>query len=258
MRSLHGRLLTSAPGIDAAEWRAPVEVLNEAGRSEIVLICEHASNYIPPSFDGLGLPDEELVRHIAWDIGAEAVSRLLSKMLDAPCFLGKYSRLLIDLNRPLDSPTSIPVQSESTAIPGNIGMTDENRQVRIERIFNPFQSAVERHLDRRLANGTPTKIVAIHSFTPVFLGASRPWHVGILFDNSAKFANSTIGLLSGEAGLIVGANVPYVIERSSDYAIPIHGEDRGLEAILVELRNDLLATSGGQHEWAKRLYRALG
>jgi predicted N-formylglutamate amidohydrolase len=250
--------LTSAPGFDVAEWPEPVEILNEAGRSEIVLICEHASNYIPASFDGLGLPDEELVRHIAWDIGVEAVSRRMSELLDAACFLGKYSRLLIDLNRPLDSPTSIPVRSESTAIPGNIGMTDESRQVRIERIFRPFQSAVKRHLDQRLADGRSTKIVAIHSFTPVFLGISRPWHAGILFDRSAEFAERTIGLLSGEPGLTVAANVPYVIERSSDYAIPIHGQDRGLEAILIELRNDLLATSAAQHEWAERLYRALG
>ncbi len=250
--------MTSAPGIDLAEWPEPVEILNEAGRSEIVLICEHASNYIPPSFDGLGLPDEELVRHIAWDIGAEAVSRLLSEMMDSPCFLGKYSRLLIDLNRPLDSPTSIPVRSESTAVPGNLGMTAEDRQARIERIFEPFQSAVERHLDQRLAEGRSTKIVAIHSFTPVFLGISRPWHAGILFNRSAQFADRTIGLLSSETGLTVAANVPYVIERSSDYAIPIHGEDRGLEAILIEMRNDLLATYDARYQWAERLHRALG
>lgn len=248
--------MTAAP--NQPEWPEPVEILNPGGASDVVLICEHASNYMPPSYAGLGLPDAELQRHIAWDIGAEAVSRHLSRLLDAPCFIGTYSRLLIDLNRPLDSPTSIPVRSEATDIPGNADLADDERRRRIDRMFAPFHAAVASHLDSRQKQGKATRIVAIHSFTPVFLGQHRPWHAGILFDHSAAFASETIARLTRTTGLMIGANVPYVIERASDYAIPIHGEDRDLPAILVEIRHDLIGTPEGQADWAGYLHEAIG
>ena len=242
---------------DFHAWPDPVEVLNAEGQSEIVLICEHASNYIPEVFDGLGLPPEDLVRHIAWDIGAEAVSRALSLHLDAPCFIGKYSRLLIDLNRPPGSPTSIPERSEATDIPGNFLLGAEDRQLRTERIFTPFQAAISRHLDLRQQQGRPTKIIAIHSFTPVFLGEQRPWHAGILFGKSFGLGRQIIDRLTEITKLRIGANVPYVIERISDYAIPVHGEDRGLDAVLVEIRQDLIGSADGQSRWATYLAAAL-
>jgi len=247
----------STQQFEAGEWPEPVEVLNQAGHSDIVLICEHASNYIPASFDGLGLSDLDLKRHIAWDIGAEAVSRCLSALLDAPCFIGKYSRLLIDLNRPIESATSIPVRSEATDVPGNVQLSPDDRQLRIDRMFTPFQASVSAHLDRREKDRRPTKIVAIHSFTPVFLGEARPWDAGILFDKSAEFGADLIDRLKRVTGLNIGANVPYVIERTSDYAIPVHGEDRGLDAVLVEIRQDLIGHSEGQARWADYLFKSL-
>ena len=244
---------------DTADWPAPVEVLNEAGASDIVLICEHASNHMPACYDGLGLPPFELERHIAWDIGAGAVARGLSQRLDATCFLGTYSRLLIDLNRPLASPTSIPVRSESTDIPGNIAIAEADRETRISGIFEPFQARIAAHLDARERAGKRTRIVAIHSFTPVFLGQSRPWHAGILFGKSQAFAERIIAALGTDPDLLVGANVPYVIDRMEDYAIPVHGEDRGHPAILVEIRHDLIApaSSGGVASWIERMAAAL-
>lgn len=212
---------------------------------------------MPAEFNGLGLPAHELTRHIAWDIGAEAVARGLSARLDAACFLGTYSRLLIDLNRPLGSPTSIPVRSESTDIPGNLTLSDEDRQRRIETIFTPFHDRVSQFLDIRTREGRKTRIVAIHSFTPVFLGKTRPWHLGILFDKSRDFALKIIDHLSEDASLIIGANEPYVIDRLEDYAIPVHGEERANPAILIELRQDLLATEAGILEWTNRLYATL-
>ncbi|MEW9807901.1 N-formylglutamate amidohydrolase [Mesorhizobium sp. ZMM04-5] len=242
-----------------ADWPPPVEILNESGASDIVLICEHASNHIPASFERLGLAPSELQRHIAWDIGAAEVARELSRQLDAICFLGTYSRLIIDLNRPLDSTTSIPVRSESTDVPGNIGIAPEDRDRRVSLIFNPFQDHVARHLDARTSQGRKTRLVAIHSFTPVFLGARRPWHAGVLFNRSREFAQNLIQGLGREAGLIVGANVPYVIDRQEDYAVPVHGEDRGLPAILIEIRQDLISPDvlEGHSLWATRLARAL-
>ena len=237
----------------ADDWPGPVEVLNEAGASPVVLLCEHASNHMPAEFARLGLPPAELERHIAWDIGAAAVTRRLADLIDAPAFLGTYSRLLIDLNRPTTAASCIPARSEATDVPGNIGLDPAERQRRIDRIFTPYHARVAAHLDARAAAGRPTTLVTIHSFTPVFLGVSRPWHVGILFDRSRAFGEALVARLAQDSALVVGANEPYVIYREEDYAVPVHGEDRGHDAVLVEIRNDLIAAAPGPDAWAERL-----
>ncbi len=249
--------MSEPENLTGEDWPEPVVVLNETGTSDIVFICEHASNHMPASFGKLGLPDSDLERHIAWDIGAEAVTRGLSERLNAVCFLGTYSRLLIDLNRPIDSETCIPVRSESTVIPGNIDISADDRTQRVKRIFHPFHDRIVKHLDKRLHEGKKTTIVAIHSFTPTFLGNKRQWHAGILFNQSRQLANRMISALRYDGTLSVEANVPYVIDRRDDYAIPVHGEDRGLDAILVEIRQDLIHTVPGQMEWADRIAKAL-
>ncbi|AGB45040.1 N-formylglutamate amidohydrolase [Mesorhizobium sp. CO1-1-7] len=239
------------------DWPEAVEVLNEHGRCEIVLLCEHASNHMPAEYRRLGLDASHLQRHIAWDIGAAEVTRLLSARLDAAAFLSGYSRLLIDLNRPLGSLGSIPVLSEDTDIPGNAGVDGAERDRRAEIMFSPFHERVAAHLDRRVAEGRPTRIVTIHSFTPVFLGVARPWHAGVLHGHAADLAAAILSGLRTDAALNVAANVPYVISRDADYAVPIHGDDRGIPAVLVEIRQDLLSTRSGIKEWADRLAAAL-
>ncbi|CAN7387871.1 N-formylglutamate amidohydrolase [Rhizobium sp. LjRoot30] len=246
--------MTTATTLD---WPDPVEVLNEAGTNDIVLTCEHASNHIPTEYAGLGLPPHELTRHIAWDIGVAAVTRELARRLDAPAFLGTYSRLLIDLNRPVDSPTSIPARSEATDIPGNIGIDENEKTRRIERMFRPFHDRIEALLDAREKQGRKSRIVGIHSFTPVFHGVQRPWHVGILYGQSKDYAEALMTELRRDPALVVDGNVPYIIDRLEDYAIPVHGEDRGYPAVLVEVRQDLLLTDAGVQEWTDRLYAAL-
>lgn len=245
----------AAPSAD--DWPAPVEVLNEAGSSPIVLLCEHASWHVPAEYHGLGLSDAELARHIGWDIGAAELTRGLATALDAPAFLGTLSRLLVDLNRPFDAPSAIPVRSEATDVPGNVGLQVEERQRRRDRIFSPFHEAVARHLDARAATGRPTALVTIHSFTPVFLGVARPWHAGILFDRSAGLAEALIRRLAADGTLNVAANEPYSVDRDSDYAIPVHGTDRGLPAVLVEIRHDLIETPEGVADWIGRLGSAV-
>lgn len=239
------------------DWPDAVEVLNEHGRSDIVLLCEHASNHIPVEYRRLGLDASHLQRHIAWDIGAAEVTRLLSARLDAAAFLSGYSRLLIDLNRPLGTSGSIPVLSEDTDIPGNVGIDAVERDRREKIMFSPFHDRVAAHLDRRVAEGRPTRIVTIHSFTPVFLGVARPWHAGVLYAHAADLAEAILSGLRTDAALNVAANVPYVISRDADYAVPIHGDDRGIPAVLVEIRQDLLSTRSGIAEWADRLAAAL-
>ena len=101
----------------------PVVVVNETGRSPFVLLCEHASRLFPAGYGRLGLPAAELDRHIAWDLGAAEVAMRLACILDAPLFLAGYSRLLIDLNRPPESPTSIPRSARRLRSPAISGST---------------------------------------------------------------------------------------------------------------------------------------
>lgn len=239
------------------QWPAAVEVLNEEGRSPIILICEHASNYIPAEYDDLGLAAAELCRHIAWDIGAADVTRTLSRLLDAPAFLATYSRLLIDLNRPLHVPAAIPMRSEATDIPGNRDLAPDERERRSKLIFTPFHQRLAAHVERRERTGRRTVLVAVHSFTPVFLGKSRPWHAGILFGEAAGLGHSIIERLRSDPTLNVDANVPYGVSRDEDYALVVHGDDRGNPAVLIEIRNDLIAHRAGADDWAQRLAAAL-
>ncbi len=234
----------------------PVRVLNAEGRSRVVLLCEHASRFIPGRYHGLGLGGADLERHIAWDIGAADVAQELSVLIDAPLVMAGYSRLLIDLNRPLSSATSIPVISENTEIPGNRGLTGDERKARAQAYFEPFHAAVSALLDARQRLGHVDAVVGIHSFTPVFKGIARPWHAGILFRKSAAFGEHLVDGLRKGPGLIA-ANEPYRIEDDSDYTVPVHGEQRGLHAVLVEIRQDLIAGTEGARDWARRLAAVL-
>lgn len=216
-------------------------------------MCEHASNHIPVRFGRLGLPAADLQRHIAWDIGAAALSRRLSALLDAPLFLSGYSRLLIDCNRPPGSPTSIPPLSESTEIPGNAVLTPALAEARRVAFFDPFQTAITAHLDAREAAGRPAVVLGIHSFTPVFRGATRPWHAGVLYLQARALGTALVAALREEPGLTIGDNAPYAVNLQEDYTVPVHGDARGLPAALIEVRQDLLGTPAGIEAWAQRL-----
>jgi predicted N-formylglutamate amidohydrolase len=244
---------TATSAFVPGDWPEPAEVINEAGSSDVVLLCEHASRHMPAEYGGLGLGEADLVRHIAWDVGAADVTRGLSAALDAPAFLGTYSRLLVDLNRPLDAPTAMPTRSEATDIPGNAALGEGERERRRLLIHAPFHDRVADHLDRRARAGRPTALVTIHSFTPVFLGVARPWHAGILYDRSKAFARAVIDGLAADPALVVAANQPYTVDRASDYAIPVHGTDRDIPAILVEIRSDGIDTPSGVARWIDRL-----
>lgn len=235
---------------------AAVEIVNADGVSPFVLTCEHASRYTPESYGNLGLGEHDLQRHIAWDIGAANVARRLSTLIAAALFLSGYSRLLIDCNRPVDSETSIPDISESTPIPGNIGISAEEAKARADRFYWPFQNAVSSHLDQRKARGRKTMVIGIHSFTPVFKGFARPWAAGILFRKAHHLGQGLVEALR-DGSIIVEANEPYTIDDDGDYTVPVHGEARGLDAVLVEIRQDLIADDQGAEEWARRLAAAL-
>lgn len=230
-----------------------VRVENPGGRGVYVLSCEHASNFVPSEFNGLGLPEEELLRHIAWDPGALAVARRMAAALDAPLVEACISRLVIDCNRALDAPDLVPPVSETTVIPGNQGLSPEERQARISRCWQPFHETLEAVLKERLAAGLETRLVSIHSFNPVFKGKHRPWHVGVIHDEDSRLARPLISALRGVVGLTVGDNQPYSPADLVYFTLEEHARPRGLPCVMIEIRNDELMQEAGQKKWAELL-----
>jgi predicted N-formylglutamate amidohydrolase len=229
---------------------SPFIAVNAQGRSPFVLICEHASNTMPKALGTLGLPESELTRHIAWDIGAENVGRLLSRLIDAPLLLQRYSRLAYDCNRPPESPDSIPEVSELTAIPGNRKLSAEDRLARAREIYRPFHDGVSELLDRRAAGGQTSLLVSIHSFTPVYKGKPRSVELGILHDRDTTLSSK---LIKSFPNIDARLNEPYGPKDGVLHTLNLHGFTRGLQHAMIEIRNDLVATDRGQDEWAQRL-----
>ncbi len=248
---------TAPPRLLGENDPPPYAVLREHGASPFVIACDHAGNRLPQRLGNLGLPDFELERHIAWDIGAAGVTRLLSERLDAIAILQTYSRLVIDCNRTPGVPTSIAVKSEDTEIPGNLSLSGDEIAARVNEIFMPYHDRIVVELDRRAQANIPTVLVALHSFTPVYRGIKRPWHVGLLYNRDDRMAKRMMALLHDEGGLVVGDNEPYAVSDESDYGIPVHGEKRGLHHAEIEIRQDLIADAAGQAVWADRIARIL-
>jgi predicted N-formylglutamate amidohydrolase len=236
----------------------PVHEDNAAGRSPFLLTSDHYGRAIPRILGDLGLPPGELTRHIAWDPGIAGVADALSKHLDAHLIAQRYSRLVIDCNRPPGAPGSIPVISEATVIPGNEGLARDAAQARRRQIFDPYHRRIAEIIRRRLRDSIPTVLVSLHSFTPVYAGIARPWHIGTLYHRDTKLPPLLLKLLRDETDLVVGDNEPYAVSDETDYTIPVHGEARGLMNSGIEIRQDLIAGPAGQRQWADRLARIFG
>ena len=230
------------------------EVVNANGGSKFVLVCDHASNRVPRSLNNLGLTTEQLSDHIGWDPGAAEVARILSKNLDATLVLSGYSRLVIDCNRPLQSEQSIPQQSAGVVVPGNQNMDDEGRALRVNNLFNTYHNAITQLLDSRKSR--TTFFLSIHSFTPVLNNQQRPWNIGVSFWRDNYFAKNLIDGLSQSTDILVGENEPYAIDAEFDYAVPLHGEARGLPSAMIEIRQDGIRSLEGISEWAERITQA--
>jgi predicted N-formylglutamate amidohydrolase len=236
----------------------PVLEDNTSGRSPFLLTCDHYGRTIPAILGDLGLPASELKRHIAWDIGIAGVADALSEHLDAHLIAQRYSRLVIDCNRPPEATGSIPRISEATVIPGNEGLAREAAEVRRQQIFDPYHRRIAEAIDRRLRENIPTVLVSLHSFTPVYAGIARPWHIGTLYHRDTRLPPLLLKLLRGEPDLVVGDNEPYAVSDETDYTIPVHGEARQLMNTGIEIRQDLLADRAGERQWADRLARIFG
>ena len=240
----------------------PVVVINPDGAMPVVLICDHGSNRVPNGLADLGLDAAARSRHIAWDIGAAAVGRMLADRLDAPLVLPAYSRLVIDLNRDPDDPTAICVISDRTIVPGNRDLSPAGRAARVTEIFQPYHQAVAACIDRHLTRGQRPALVSLHSFTPVIAGwgherQERPWHIGVLFDRDERLAQPLLAALRQRGDLVVGENEPYSGRNGHGYSLDHHGTARGLPHVELEMRQDLIADSAGAARFAGILAETL-
>ncbi len=231
----------------------PAEICNPQGRIPGLLLCDHASAAIPWALGDLGLDAGQRRLHIAWDIGAADVTRRLSAKLDVAAILSGYSRLVVDCNRQLDDPTSIPQESDGVSVPANRGLTAAMRAQRAEACFWPYQQAIESWIEGRRAAGEVPVIVSMHSFTPVMNGFERPWHIGVLANRDRRVAQPLLDALRGDPTLVVGDNEPYDGRHGRGYGMMVHGEEAGLPFALIEMRQDLIDTHQGAAAWAERL-----
>lgn len=242
-----------APALLDDDEPAAVNVHAPAGGSDVVLTCEHAGRRLPRRVGNLGLGESDLERHIAWDIGAEAMSLHVSRRLDAALITQTYSRLVVDCNRPLAAADLVVERSEDTDIPGNRGLHAAERAARVSALHEPYHDTIAAHLDAHAADGRRSVLVAMHSFTPVYRGVRRPWHIGLLYNRDTQLAGIAHRLLAEERALVVGDNEPYQLSSATDYTVPVHGEQRGISSIEIEVRQDLIEDEAGQREWAERL-----
>jgi len=231
-------------------YTRPVYTLSrEDSTNPLILVCEHASRYIPDALNNLGLDEAAAREHIAWDIGALQLAEQLSEQLGATLLSANYSRLLIDLNRPRHAPDSIPLQSEIYPISGNRELDEATREYRRQTLFKPFHARLQMLIDERITKGLPVRVVGIHSFTPVYYGQPRPLEVGVLFGQAKDYALRLLDGLQAQP-LKVAGNQPYRIDPLGDMTVPVHGDARGLEAVLIEVRNDLLRSPEAVSRWA--------
>ena len=228
----------------------PVHVERADSESPFVFACDHAGRRVPRALGDLGLAPEQFERHIAYDIGIDPVARQLAAAFEAPLVAQRYSRLVIDCNRPTHVPASIPTISDATPIPGNRGIGPAEREARIEALFRPYHDALESILEARARAGVPTILIAMHSFTPVYNGAARPWRLGLLYDRDARLAASMLKILNDEAAPYIGDKLPYAVSEETDYTLPVHGERRGLLHAGLEIRQDQIDERAGQTAWA--------
>ncbi|MCK8464491.1 N-formylglutamate amidohydrolase [Aliiroseovarius sp. S1339] len=223
-------------------WPAAM-LIGAAGKSPVVLVCEHASPFIPPEYEGLGLTDDARLSHAAWDIGALDVAKYLSARLDAPLVAGQISRMVYDCNRPLEAPDCIPARSEVFDIPGNTNLPAAEKQRRFDMVHVPFHNAVDAVIDQQMARAdAPVLLVTIHSFTPIFHGERRMLDLGYLHDSNSKIANAAVQIEQDRGSYRAAINEPYAARDGVTYTLAKHGETRGLDNVMIEIRNDLIDT----------------
>jgi predicted N-formylglutamate amidohydrolase len=241
--------------IAAGEGEA-FEVIGGSLAAGVILLCEHASNAIPLEYGALGLPRDELQRHIGYDIGARATTRAMAAYLRAPAILSRFSRLLIDPNRGADDPTLVMRIADGALVPGNARIDAAEIDRRLQRFYAPFHAEIERVIMAALAGGSVPALLSIHSMTPQMKGLARPWHVTLLWDDDPRLTMPFLAALQAEPDLVVADNEPYDGALLGD-TIYQHATRRGLASTLIEFRQDLIAGEDQARSWGLRLAKLI-
>uniref|UniRef100_UPI003B52AA38 N-formylglutamate amidohydrolase n=1 Tax=Roseovarius indicus TaxID=540747 RepID=UPI003B52AA38 len=246
-------MLTGAASDDDDDLPA-VSAERLTGAGDWIVICDHASNRIPARYAGLGLSEEARASHAAWDPGAAEVTRRLSASIDAPCVLSNVSRLVVDCNRAPDAPDIMRGQSEIYDIPANRTLDQAGRDERMRTAYDPFHTRLSEVIAARPR--TPS-LIAIHSFTPVYNGITRPWEIGVLFDTDRRLADHMLTRLRARGDLNVGENEPYAPSDGVYWTLDRHGTRSRLPTVMIEIRNDLISTEADCTRWARILMEAI-
>jgi predicted N-formylglutamate amidohydrolase len=230
------------------------------GDKRFLILCDHASNYVPPEMDNLGLPPEELTRHIAFDPGAFEVAEIIAATLGAPLVAAQFSRLIIDPNRGLDDPTLVVKLSDGAVIPANRHV-DPYRdkaawQARIDAFYTPYNQAIEAAIDAALADDVVPVILSVHSFTPLWRGSLRPMHTAVLWDKDDRLKRVIDNYMADLPDIVYGDNEPYTGRLKND-CLYRHGTKKGLPHALIELRQDIIGEAQGQSVWAAHMVEVL-
>lgn len=248
----------SADRLLSDEDGAPVEAINDGGRSRCLLVCDHASNRVPMSLGTLGLDPARLEQHIAWDIGAAAMTRRLAERLDAAAVLAGFSRLVVDCNRYLHDPAAFVAASDGVPVPGNAALDEARKQARAAAIHRPYHDTIAALLARRLDEGRIPVLIAIHTMTRQMGGhAPRPQQVTVCWSLDGRLAEPVLASLRARGDFVVGDNVPYGLDLGEDYTVPEHAMRRGLPHLQFETRQDLVVDEAGARLWADRLFEAI-
>lgn len=224
----------------------PVAVENAGACGRVILVCEHASRRLPHALGTLGLTDEVLASHIAWDPGALAVSRRMAESLDATLVFQRFSRLVYDCNRPPDSPAAMPEKSEVFDVPGNRGLDQSARDARTRALYLPFRDRLSHLVKGRVDAGGAPVIVTMHSFTPIYFGKPRDVEIGILHDDDSRLADAMLAAAGNGNGYDVRRNEPYGPQDGVTHTLKEHGLSNGLPNVMIEVRNDLIQDEAGQ------------
>lgn len=216
------------------------EVFNEGGQNPILLVCEHASNMIPKRLNNLGLSEEQRFSHVAWDLGAKKLALTISKKLDSVLIAARYSRLVYDCNRSPNAPDAMPYKTEVCNVPGNMNLSSEDCAARTLEIYQPF----EQKICDVITNRNETVLITVHSFTPIFYGKKRNTCIGFICGNDDRITSEMLSLCS-DIKLECEKNKPYGPSDGVLHTVLKHGETNQVPYVMIEVRNDLLATDEG-------------
>tara|TARA_Y100000590_G_scaffold445232_1_gene577063 strand:+ start:62 stop:874 length:813 start_codon:yes stop_codon:yes gene_type:complete len=235
----------------------PYKVINPQKKNNFIILCDHASYNIPKKYNKLGLSSYNLKKHIGWDIGALKVAKKISKNINNTLIHSGYSRLLIDCNRSLKSQGSFLTKSEDIEIPGNYNISRKEKILRSKRYYFPYHNQIKKFINQSLKSGVVPSLVAIHSFTPVYHGKFRKWHVGILQRSDKRLSSLFIKDIKKNKKIILGINEPYKLDLPGDFTIPFFSESYGLPNVLIEIRQDLLLKDKSINYWSNLITKIL-